>query len=96
MPDITHRRGTPFMVRWCYGADLSDVEISAVISAGGVEIGRLRPLRSNDRLGEIDLIATASQTTAWPVGQLALDVLLLRGDVAGRLDTVTIDLEAAA
>lgn len=78
MADLTHRRGTPFMLRWSYGDDLSDVDISAAISAGSAEIGRLRPLRSNDRLGEIDLIATASETAVWPVGQLALDVLLLR------------------
>lgn len=97
MADITHRRATPFLIRWSYGADLSDVEINAVVTApDGRQIGRLRALRSNDRVGEIDLIATAAETAAWPAGRLALDVLLLRGDVAGRLDTVLIDMQEAA
>jgi len=94
--DIVHPAGAPFHVRWSYGADLSDVQITAVISTrAGAEIGRLKPLRGQ-RAGEIDLIAPAAEVAAWPKGRLLLDVLLLRGEVAGRLDTVFIDIREEA
>lgn len=97
MSDIAHRAGTPFHIRWSYGDDLSDVDITAVVSGPAGEVARLKILRTA-QTGEIDLVATSAETARWPAGRLHLDVMLLRGDVSGRLDTVFIDLseEAAA
>ena len=93
--DITHRAGGPLHLRWSYGADLSDVDITAVVSGPAGEVGRLKVLRT-DRQDVVDLLSPAADVGRWPTGQLALDVRLLRGDVAGRLDTVLIDLKPEA
>lgn len=96
MTEISHRRGTPFHIRWSYGADLSDVAITAVVSGDAGEVARLKVLRCEGSIGEVDLIAAAEETRLWPIGPLALDVLLLRGDVSGRLDTVLVDIQQGA
>lgn len=89
--DLIHRAGTALHLRWDYGADLSDVTITAVVSGPAAEVGRLKVLRT-DRRGTVDLVAPAAEVARWPAGRLNLDVQLSRGDVSGRLDSVLIDL----
>ena len=96
MPEVnfTHPRTAPLHLRWNYGADLADVGVTPVVSGASGVLGQLRVLRSA-RTGEIDLLASAEEVATWPPGVIAIDILMLRGDVAGRLDTILIDLTEA-
>lgn len=93
--DLIHPAGRPFHLRWDYGGDLSDVDITAVVSGPAGEVGRLQVLRTATQ-GRVNLIATSAEVAGWPLGRLALDVQLLRGAVSGRVDTILIDLKPEA
>lgn len=88
---LTHRRGTALQLHWVYGHDLSGVEVTAAVSSPEGEIGRLKVLPCDDPEAR-DLVATAAETAAWPVGRVAIDISLRRGATTGRLDTFFIGI----
>lgn len=90
---LSQPRGRALHLHWDYGHDLTGVEITATVSSPDGEIGRLRVLSCEDPAAR-DLVATAADTASWPVGRVAIDISLRRGDTAGRLDTFFIGMTA--